>query len=112
MSIGRRKLNREAMRDRCAGPSCFPDIPVSHLRQLRQVTRTSLFAFISNLCPNRQVAGGALEGPAGDSGLDEDTAGPTAGTLPTPGTAAEPGDTTGPGETTAIPGDTAAPGIA
>src|SRR5215469_941901 len=105
MSIGRRKLNRDAMRDRYAGHHDFPDIPVSLLRQLCQVTRTSLFAFISNLCPNRQVAGGALEGPAGDSGLDEDTAGPTAGTLPTPGTAAEPGETTG-------PGGTAAPGIA
>jgi len=52
-----------------------------------------------------------LGGPARDSGLDEDTAGPTAGTLPTPGTVAEPGGTTGPGKT-AGPGETAAPGIA
>ena len=57
------------------------------------------------------MAGGALGGPARDSGLDEDTAGPTAGTLPTPGTVAEPGGTTGPGKT-AGPGETAAPGIA
>jgi squalene synthase HpnC len=36
----------------------------------------SLFAFISDVCANRQVAGGGVGGPAGASGLDEEAAAP------------------------------------
>jgi len=57
------------------GGSCarkrFPDRTVILLRQTRQVTRVSLFAFISELCPNRQVTGAGV-GRANSSGLDED----------------------------------------
>jgi squalene synthase HpnC len=59
----------------------FPDKPVIVLRQACQVTGASLFAFISELCPNRQVTReaqqidqpvtGAAAGRAGSSGNDE-----------------------------------------
>src|ERR1700758_2534454 len=59
----------------------FPDKSVIVLRQACQVTGVSLFAFISELCPNRQVTReeqqiiqpvtGAAQGRAGSSGLDE-----------------------------------------
>jgi squalene synthase HpnC len=64
-----------------AGRKCLPDAPVMVLRQARQVTEASLFAFISELCPNRQVTSwggeaarpgtGTGAGRAGHSGLDE-----------------------------------------
>jgi squalene synthase HpnC len=57
-----------------AGPAArnsFPDSSVILLRQACQVTRVSLFAFISKLCTNRQVTGRGV-GRAGGSGLDED----------------------------------------
>src|ERR1700761_9149561 len=55
-----------------AGPSrrkAFPDGPVIEPRQARQVTGVSLFAFISELCPNRQVtsAGEEIADEAGAS---------------------------------------------
>jgi squalene synthase HpnC len=60
----------------------FPDKNVILLRHRRQVTRVSLFAITSQLCPNRQVASGGLAGGAGRGGLDEqeaaDLAAPTA----------------------------------
>ena len=50
--------------------SGFPDEVVIVPRRPRQVTRTSLFAFISKLCTNRQVTGSGA-GRAGSSGVDE-----------------------------------------
>jgi squalene synthase HpnC len=38
----------------------FPDSTVIVLRRARQVTGASLFAFISELCPNRQVTGAGV----------------------------------------------------
>jgi squalene synthase HpnC len=52
------------------------DIPVRVLRQRRQVTRTSLFAFVSDLCANRQVAGGDTGGLAGKSDLEREAPAP------------------------------------
>src|ERR1700738_3571119 len=52
-------------------PVRFPDKAVILLRHRRQVTRVSLFAITSQLCPNRQVAFGGLAGRAGHGGLDE-----------------------------------------
>ncbi len=53
----------------------FPDESVIVLRQRCQVTGVSLFAFISELCPNRQVTGAgdgrAGSSRAGSSGVDE-----------------------------------------
>jgi squalene synthase HpnC len=63
------------------GRKCFPDGPVMVLRQARQVTEASLFAFISELCPNGQVTNwggeaarpgtGTGAGRTGSSGLSE-----------------------------------------
>jgi squalene synthase HpnC len=61
--------------------SRFPDKVVIVLRRARQVTLVSLFAFISELCPNRQVTGGGA-GRAGSSGTDQATTG-EAGTAET-----------------------------
>jgi squalene synthase HpnC len=58
------------MRAATCGATGFPDGPVIVPRQPRQVTRASLFAFISKLCPNRQVTGSGA-GRAGSSGVDE-----------------------------------------
>src|SRR6201987_40115 len=69
------------MRPVAGGATGFPDKPVIVLRQACQVTGVSLFAFISELCTNRQVTReaqqiiqpvtGAAEGRAGSSGVDE-----------------------------------------
>jgi len=58
------------MRAATCGATGFPDGPVIVPRQPRQVTRASLFAFISKLCTNRQVTGSGA-GRAGSSGVDE-----------------------------------------
>src|SRR5580693_3418139 len=61
----------------------FPDRSVIVPRQACQVTGVSLFAFISELCPNRQVTGTGA-GRAGSSGTGgADTA--EAGTPGAPG---------------------------
>jgi len=52
----------------------FPDSSVILPRRTCQVTTPSLFAFISRLCPNRQVAGGAVGGRAGNRGPQESIA--------------------------------------
>jgi squalene synthase HpnC len=62
------------MPDRNTRPVAFPDSVVTLPRQPCQVTRTSLFAFISDLCPNRQVAGGEVGGRAGNRGPQENIA--------------------------------------
>ena len=76
------ELGRNA--DRSKAALHFPDKNVILLRHRRQVTRVSLFAIISQLCPNTQVASGGLAGGTGRGGLDEqeaaDPAAPTAGT--------------------------------
>lgn len=63
------------MRNRGARVKCFPDGDVIVLRRACQVTAASLFAFISELCPNRQVtraeAGRApRNGSEGDAAAD------------------------------------------
>jgi squalene synthase HpnC len=58
------------MRAATCGATGFPDGSVIVPRQPRQVTRASLFAFISKLCTNRQVTGSGA-GRAGSSGVDE-----------------------------------------
>src|SRR5215831_2445575 len=73
------------MRDARLGRSSFPDIPVTLVRHRCQVTQTSLFAFISDLCANRQMAGRGTEGRARTGGLDEEVAAP--GATPAPGIA-------------------------
>jgi squalene synthase HpnC len=65
------------MRARDGAASGFPDSAVIVPRQACQVTWVSLFAFISDLCPNRQVTSwgqqiiGTGTGHAGGSGVDE-----------------------------------------
>jgi squalene synthase HpnC len=56
------------------GPATFPDSLVILPRRACQVTTPSLFAFISDLCPNRQVAGGEVGGRAGNRGPQENIA--------------------------------------
>jgi len=56
------------------GTATFPDSLVILPRRACQVTTLSLFAFISDLCPNRQVAGGGVGGRAGNRGPQENIA--------------------------------------
>src|SRR6516162_9966113 len=73
------------MRDTRCGPGSFPDILVTLVRHRCQVTQASLFAFISDLWANRQMAGGGTGGRARTGGLDEEVA--TPGATPAPGIA-------------------------
>lgn len=59
------------MRTAAGLSSPFPDKVVILLRHQRQVTRASLFAIISGLCPNRKVTGEGATGRTGNGGLDE-----------------------------------------
>jgi len=59
---------------RASGTGTFPDSLVTLPRRTCQVTTLSLFAFISDLCPNRQVAGGGVGGRAGNRGTEENIA--------------------------------------
>src|SRR5262249_58336991 len=61
------------------------EIPVKLVRHRCQVTEVSLFAFISDLCANRQMAGRGTGGRARTGGLDEEVAAP--GATPAPGIA-------------------------
>src|SRR5215471_6424657 len=73
------------MRDARHGRSSFPDIAVTLVRHRCQVTQVSLFAFISDLCANRQMAGRGTGGRARTGGRDEEVAAP--GATPAPGIA-------------------------
>src|ERR1700745_1946160 len=63
-------------------------------RHPRHVTHTSLFAFDSRLCPNRQVTGAGL-GSTADSGLDHQGEADPGGTTAAGGSAADAGTPAG-----------------